>query len=83
MRQHGWHSPVVVEPPDVDVPAAFLVLELSEVLRNDDMVYHKDKDIHTWCPPKNAAGAMVHRLNHQWLAPLGPGKCFLVVSYYG
>ena len=19
---------------------------------------------------------MVHRLNHQWLAPIGPGKCF-------
>ena len=46
VRQHRRHSPVVVEPPDVDVPAAFLVLELSEVLRNDDMVYHKDKDIH-------------------------------------
>ena len=21
----------------------------------------------------------LHRLNHQWLAPLGPGKCFLVI----
>ena len=61
VRQHGRHSPVVVEPPDVDVPAAFLVLELSEVLRNhdmvyhkdnDDMVYHKDNDIHTGCPQK-------------------------------
>ena len=48
VRQHRRHSPVVVEPPDVDVPAAFLVLELSEVLRNDDMVYLEDNDIHTY-----------------------------------
>ena len=75
VRQHGRHSPVVVEPPDVDVPAAFLVLELSEVLRNDDMVYNKDKDTYK-VSPKNAAGAIVHRLNHQWLAPLRHGKCF-------
>lgn len=25
---------------------------------------------------QNAARAMVHRPNHQWLATLGPGKCF-------
>ena len=30
---------------------------------------------------KNVIVAMVHRLNHQWLAPQGPGMCFLVVSY--
>ena len=52
VRQHGRHSPVVVEPPDVDVPAAFLVLELSEVLRNHDMVYREDNDIHIGCPQK-------------------------------
>ena len=73
VRQHRRHSPVVVEPPDVDVPAAFLVLELSEVLRNDDMVYNKDKDTYK-VSPKNAAGAIVHRLNHQWLEPLRPKK---------
>ena len=25
---------------------------------------------------QGAAGATVHWLNHEWLAPLGPGKCF-------
>ena len=48
----------------------------------------KPKKTPTGCPKIckkknlwNAAGAMVLRLNHQWLAPIRPGKCFLVVSY--
>ena len=31
MSQHGWHPPIVIEPPDVNVPSSFLVLELPVV----------------------------------------------------
>ena len=41
MGQHWWHPPIVVKPPNVNVPSPLLVLKLP-LIQADDVDYCKE-----------------------------------------